>query len=85
MAPLPNTLIDRAGKLVIRDEPIHAWIYGAQRLGLDLSASWGAVGSPSGGGAAVQLVQGEKSVCKGQLSPQNRSSVSSDAPGAEPM
>lgn len=80
VAPLPNTLIDKAGMLMIGDEPIHAWIYRAQRLSLDLSASWGAVGSPSGGGAAVPFVQGE-----GQFSPQNRSSVSSDAPGAEPM
>lgn len=71
--------------MLLGDEHIHAWISGAQRLSLDLSASWGAVGSPSGGGAVVQFVQGEKSVCKGQFSPQSHSSVSSDAPGAEPM
>lgn len=86
VAPLSNSLIDGAGMLVFGDEPTHAWIYGAQRLSLDLSASRGTVGSSSGGAGMELLLHSsfrrKKSVCKGQFSPQNRGSVSSDTPDA---
>jgi hypothetical protein len=74
--------------LVFGDEPIHAWIYRAEAESRLVSQqdcrrvpfwwSWDEA-------AAVQFLREEKSVCKGQFSPLNHSSVSSDMPDAEPM
>lgn len=74
--------------LVFGDEPIHAWIYRAEaesrlvsRQGYRRVPSWWSWDEV----VAERFPRGGKSACKGQFSPLNRSSVSSDMPDAEPM